>query len=61
MEGKGKLNNHSLKPMLTSYGRDLAGNERTEDAIEDVIWADKQHILSQTNPKTKDVLSCCTL
>jgi hypothetical protein len=39
--------------MLTSYGRDLAGNERTEDAIKDVIWADKQHILSQTNPKQK--------
>jgi hypothetical protein len=53
MEGKGELNDQSLKPMLTSYGHDLAGNKITEDAIEGVIWADKQHILSQTNPKQK--------
>jgi hypothetical protein len=53
MEGKGKLNDQFLKPMLSSYGHDLSGNERTEDVIEDVIWADKQHVLSQTNPKQK--------
>jgi hypothetical protein len=61
MEGKGKLNDQFLKPMLSSYGHDLAGNERTEDVIEDVIWADKQHVLSPNKSQTKGVLPCCTL